>query len=58
MNRRLERLEASSGIVNLHNLLQAPEDEQQRFIENLSDAELDRLIDELKADDPSERATI
>ena len=50
MNRRLERLEAASGIVNLDNLLQAPKDEQQRFIENLPDTELDRLIEELKAD--------
>ena len=49
MTRRLERLETASGYVNLDNLLQAPEDEQQRFIENLSDAELDRLIDEIKA---------
>ncbi|MCZ6860589.1 MAG: hypothetical protein O7I42_09985 [Alphaproteobacteria bacterium] len=51
MTRRLERLEAASGIVNLHKLLQASEDERDRVIKNLPDAELDRLIDELKADE-------
>ncbi len=51
MNRRLERLEAASGAVNLHNLLHASEDERDRIIKNLPDAELDRLIDELKADE-------
>ena len=51
MDRRLERLEAASGIVNLDNLLQAPECELQRYLENLSDVELDRLIEELKTDE-------
>ncbi len=58
MYRRLERLEAASGIVNLHKLLQASEDERDRIIKNLPDAELDRLIDQLKADDPKEIAAI
>ena len=57
ISRRLERLEAASGTVSLDNLLRATEDEQRRIIKNLSDAELDRLIVELKADDPLERAT-
>ncbi len=58
INRRLERLEAASGELNLHKLLQASDDERDRVIKNLSDAELDRLIDELKADDPKEIAAI
>ena len=58
MTRRLERLEAASGYVNLHNLIHASEDERDRIIKNLPDAELDRLIDELKADGPQERATV
>ena len=51
INRRLERLEAASGAVNLHKLLQAPKDERDRIIKNLPDAELDRLIEELKTDE-------
>ncbi len=58
INRRLEGLEAASGIVNLHNLIHAPEDERDRIIKNLSDAELDQLIDELREDDPKEIAAI
>ncbi len=58
INRRLKRLEAASGAVNLHNLIHASEDERDRIIKNLPDAELDRLIDELKENDPKEMATV
>ena len=59
MSKRLERLETASGTVTLPYMLHASEDEQKRIIKNLSDAEIDRFIDELKANvpkpQPSER---
>ncbi len=49
MSKRLERLETASGTVTLPYMLHASEDEQKRIIKNLSDADIDRFIDELKA---------
>ncbi len=56
MTRRLERLETASGTTTLESLLYAPKNEIDRILGNLSDAELDRIIDELKAGE--ERATV
>ena len=58
MTRRLERLEAASGTTTMESLLAAPKNEYDRILRGLSDAELDRIIGELKADNPQQRTTI